>query len=344
MDAFYASVEQRDDPSLKGKPVVVGGNPFGRGVVSAASYEARAWGIHSAMPASQALKRCPHVIFLRGDFKKYRAISRQMRTILADYTEIIEPVSLDECYLDVSELPSELPTATAVAQEIRRRIKEELGLTASAGVGPSKFIAKIASDFNKPDGLTVVHPQKMQAFLHPLSVRKMPGVGPATYARLEELGLLTVGVLAALSREDVNKLFGKHGLRLWHLANGNDNRPVRTSRKRKSRSAERTFSTDITSRSEIVEMLRKLAMRVCEDIQRERLLARTVRIKVRYHDFTTLTRASTMVSPTDDAGLVGDVAVQLLRRTEPLPPVRLLGVGVANLIYPDAPRQLSLGL
>ncbi len=344
MDAFYASVEQRDDPSLKGKPVVVGGNPFGRGVVSAASYEARKWGIHSAMPASQALKRCPQVIFLRGDFKKYRTISRQMRAILADYTELIEPISLDECYLDVSDLPEDKATATAVAQEIRQRIREELGLTASAGVAPSKFVAKIASDFNKPDGLTVVHPAKLQEFLHPLSVRKMPGVGPATYARLEEIGLVTVGALAALSREDASKMFGKHGLRLWYLANGEDNRPVRTSRKRKSRSAERTFSVDITSRSEIVDMLRKLAVRVCDDIQREKLLARTVRIKVRYHDFTTLTRASTLVSPTDDATLVGDVAVTLLKRTEPLPPIRLLGVGVANLIYPDAPRQLSLGL
>ena len=344
MDAFYASVEQRDDPSLKGRPVVVGGSPTGRGVVSAASYEARKWGIHSAMPASQALKRCPHAVFLRGDFKKYRTVSRQMRAILNEYTSIIEPASLDECYMDVSELPEHLPTATAVAQEIRSRIREELHLTASAGVAPMKFVAKIASDYKKPDGLTVVHPSKVLEFLHPLSVRKIPGVGPATFARLEDLGLGTVGDLAALTQEEAAKIFGKHGLRLWKLANGKDNRPVRTSRKRKSRSAERTFSVDITSRSEVVEMLRKLAVRVCDDIQREQLLARTVRIKVRHHDFTTITRASTLVSPTDNADLVGDVAVTLLQRTEPLPPVRLLGVGVANLIHPDAPRQLSLGL
>lgn len=344
MDAFYASVEQRDDPSLKGRPVIVGGNPFGRGVVSAASYEARQWGIHSAMPSSQAFRRCPHAIFVRGDFKKYRAVSRQMRLILKDYTDIIEPASLDECYLDVSELPAHLPTATDVAKEIRARIKEELNLTASAGVAPMKFVAKIASDYKKPDGLTVVHPSKVEEFLNPLSVRKMPGVGPATFGKLEELGLLTVGQLAALTKVEATKLFGKHGLRLWALANGQDKRPVRTSWKRKSCSAERTFSVDITSHEEIIEMLHKLAKRVCKDIQKESLLARTVNIKVRYHDFTTLTRASTLISPTDDVGLVADVAVLLLRRTEPLPPIRLLGVGVSNLIHPDAPRQLSLGL
>ncbi len=344
MDAFYASVEQRDDPSLRGRPVVVGGSPNGRGVVSAASYEARAWGIHSAMPSSQALKRCPHAVFVRGDFKKYRSVSSQMKAILRDYTQIIEPVSLDECYLDVTDLPEGISTATDVAREIRARIKEELHLTASAGVAPMKFVAKIASDYKKPDGLTVVHPDRVLEFLHPLSVRKMPGVGPATYVRLKELGLITVGELAALSQEEAAKIFGKHGLRLWSLANGNDSRPVTSFRKRKSRSAERTFSVDITSREEIVSMLRSLALRVCEDLKKEKLLARTIRIKVRYHDFTTLTRASTLVSPTDDGELVGDVAVTLLQKTEPLPPVRLLGVGATGLIHPDAPRQLSLGL
>ncbi len=342
MDAFYASVEQRDDPSLRGRPVVVGGSPNGRGVVSTASYEARVYGIHSAMPASQAIKRCPQAVFIRGDFKKYRTVSSQMKTILRDYTQIIEPVSLDECYLDVTDLPEGMSTATAVAQEIRERIKEELHLTASAGVAPMKFVAKIASDYKKPDGLTVVHPDRVLEFLHPLSVRKMPGVGPATYERLRDLGLLTVGALAALDREEAVKIFGKHGIRLWTLANGHDTRPVTTSRRRKSTSAERTFSVDITSREEIVAMLRSLALRVSEDLKKEKLLARTVRIKVRYHDFTTLTRASTLVSPTDDVELIGDVAINLLQRTEPLPPVRLLGVGAASLVHPDAPRQLRL--
>lgn len=344
MDAFYASVEQRDDPGLRGQPVVVGGSPTGRGVVSAASYEARKFGIHSAMPASQAKRLCPQAVFLRGDFKKYREVSRQMRAILLDYTSIIEPASLDECYMDVTELPESLPTATAVAKEIRARIKEELYLTASAGVAPMKFVAKIASDYKKPDGLTVVHPARVDEFLRPMSVRKMPGVGPATFSRLESLELLTIGQLADLTHEEATRLFGKHGLRLWSLANGNDTRPVRTSRQRKSRSAERTFSTDITDREEIVGMLRKLAVRVCDDIKKEQLLGRTIRIKVRYHDFTTLTRASTIDFPTDDPALVGDVAVLLLSRTEPLPPIRLLGVGVGNLVPADTPRQLVLDL
>ncbi len=344
MDAFYASVEQRDDPSLRHKPMVVGGSPNGRGVVSAASYEARKWGIHSAMPSSQALKRCPDLVFVKADFAKYREVSLQMREILADFTSILEPVSLDECYLDVTDLPPRYPTATEVARTIRRRIRDELHLTASAGVAPYKYVAKIASDYNKPDGLTVVHPDRVLAFLHPMPVSRLPGVGPAMHARLNLAGIYTIGDLAAWSIDEAAEQLGKTGNRLWSMAHGIDDKEVRTHRKRKSRSAERTYPQDIHSQTRMVDELLRLTHRVCNEIQKEKLLARTVRIKVRYPDFTTITRSSTLIQPTDAPEVVAHIAISLLKKIEPLPSVRLLGVGVANLIYPDAPRQLSLGL
>ena len=344
MDAFYASVEQRDDPSLRGRPVIVGGSPTGRGVVSAASYEARKWGVHSAMPAIVARKRCPHAVFVRADFTKYRSVSKQMRGILNDYTTLIEPVSLDECYLDVTDLPSLHETATSVAKEIRNRIHHELHLTASAGVAPFKYVAKIASDFNKPDGLTVVHPHRVLDFLHPLPIKKLPGVGPALSLKLQALQAQTIGDLAQWSLDEARTRLGKVGINLWQMANGIDNRPVRSWRRRKSRSAERTFAEDIYERSEMVDQLTRLASRVCREIKSEQLLARTVTIKVRYPDFTTVTRSSTLHDPTDDPSLVSEIAVLLLGKTNPQNGVRLLGVGVSNLIFPDIPRQLNLGL
>jgi DNA polymerase-4 len=344
MDAFFASVEQRDDPSLRGRPVVVGGSPTGRGVVAAASYEARAFGIHSAMPARTAVRLCPDLVFVRGDFSRYREVSSHMRRIVADYTSLVEPMSLDECYLDVTDLPAGYPTATAVARDIRTRIREELRLTASAGVAPLKFVAKMASDFKKPDGLTVVPPDRVLVFLHPLKVAKLPGVGPATEEYLRTLGVHTIGDLAALPVERADVLFGKYGRRLWERANGIDYGEVRTSRIRKSRSAERTFAEDLTDRAEMRRMLESLAGRVCQEMQRDALLARTVRIKVRYRDFTTFTRATTLFDATADEGTVGRVAIALLDLFAPALPVRLLGVGLANLVYPDTPKQLRLAL
>ena len=344
MDAFYASVEQRDDPALRGRPVIVGGSPTGRGVVSAASYEARKWGIHSAMPSRTAFKRCPQAVFVRGDFSKYRAVSKEMRGILNDYTSIVEPVSLDECYLDVTELPVPFSTATSVAQEIKRRIKDELHLTASAGVAPFKYVAKIASDYNKPDGLTVVHPDRVLEFLHPLSISKIPGVGPVTLARLNSMDVFKIGDVAKWSLEEARDRLGKHGVGLWRMANGIENKRVRTSWKRKSKSAERTFAEDIPVRSQMISELTNLAYRVSTEISKQHLVARTVKIKVRYSDFTTLTRSSTLMHPTDDPAIIADVAVSLLKSIEHIQPVRLLGVGVASLVYPDTPRQLHLGL
>ena len=344
MDAFYASVEQRDNPALKGLPVIVGGSPNGRGVVSAASYEARKWGVHSAMPSKTAIKRCPQAVFVRGDFSKYRAVSRKLRTILNDYTSIIEPVSLDECYMDVTEMPERFSTATSIAQEIKRRISEELRLTASAGVAPFKYVAKIASDYNKPDGLTVVHPDRVLEFLHPLPISKIPGVGPVTLARLNDMGVFTIGDVAQWSQEYARERLGKHGIGLWRMANGIENKRVRTSWRRKSKSAERTFPEDIPGIPLMIPELTNLAYRVSEEITRQQLVARTVKIKVRYSDFTTLTRSSTLVHPTDDPAVIADVAIKLLKSIDEIRAVRLLGVGVANLVYPDAPRQLHLGL
>ena len=344
MDAFYASVEQRDDPTLKGKPVIVGGSPSGRGVVSAASYEARKWGVHSAMPSSVAFKKCPQAIFLRGDYAKYRAVSRQMRSILNDYTDVIEPVSLDECYLDVTRLPASHATATSVAKDIKQRIKDDLGLTASAGVAPLKYVAKIASDYNKPDGLTVVHPERLMEFLHPLSVAKIPGVGPVTLSRLNTLGIFYIGDLAEWSLDDAEDILGKTGKSIWRMAHGIEDRQVRTHRKRKSRSAERTFAQDIDSVAQMIVELTRISCLVCEEIKKENLLARTISIKVRFPDFTTLTRASTLITPTDDPAVVSDVAVHLLKTIPSLKAVRLLGVGMKNLVHPDVPRQLHLGI
>ena len=342
MDAFYASVEQRDQPSLRGKPVVVGGRPGGRGVVSAASYEARKYGIHSAMPASRVQRLCPHAIFVPPDFKKYRVVSDALKLIFRSYTDLVEPLSLDECYLDVTETFSLLPTATAIAKEIRARIREELGLTASAGVAPYKYVAKIASDFNKPDGLTVVPPERVLEFLHPMPVQKLPGVGPSTRTFYNKHGIQTIGDLAALPEVDAVKLLGKNGIRLWKRARGIDHARVRTERRRKSRSAERTFLEDVKEKEILHQRIRELADRVCKALEREDLMGRTVRLKVRYADFTTISRATTLHLATRDPAIVSRCALKMLDQLGSLPPIRLLGVGMANLAYPDTPRQLVL--
>jgi len=244
MDAFYASVEQRDNPDLRGKPVVVAWTGP-RSVVCAASYEARRYGIHSAMSAIKAERLCPHAIYVPPDFNRYRDVSRQVRQIFARHTDLIEPLSLDEAYLDVTVNKCGLPSATEVAQVIRQQIREETGLTASAGVAPNKFLAKIASDWNKPDGIFVVRPSKVLAFLEPLPVRKVPGVGKVTQARLEQLGIQTVGDLATHSAQELEHYFGRYGRRLYELARGIDEREVQTDQPLQQVSAETTFSNDV---------------------------------------------------------------------------------------------------
>jgi DNA polymerase-4 len=331
MDAFYASVEQRDDPTLRGRPVAVGGSPDGRGVVMAASYEARKFGVRSAMPAGKARRLCPDLLFVRGDFRKYKAVSAQMHAILADYTDLVEAVSLDEAYLDVTENHAGLPFASTVASAIRRRIREELDLTASAGVAPVKFVAKIASDWRKPNGLTVIPPDRLLAFLHPLPVRKLPGVGPSTEARIRALGIHTVGDVARRDLRELERRLGAAGARLWRMAHGQDGRRVVAHRERKSRGSERTFDHDIADAARLLDVLAEQTRGLCEGLQRNDEKARTVTLKVRYADFRTVTRAHTLERPTDDPGQVLPALERLLSKTDAgTVPVRLVGVTFSN--------------
>ena len=333
MDCFYAAVHMRDDPSLRGRPVVIGGSPEGRGVVAAASYEARAYGIRSATPAARAVRLCPQAVFIKPDFARYREESRRVFAIFRDFTDVVQPVSIDEAYLDVSDCLEAWGSATAVAKAIRRRVREERGLTVSVGVGPNRLVAKIASDRDKPDGLTVVSPSRVRAFLDPLPVRCLPGVGPATERRLHKLVVETIAELRALPLDELERRMGRHGARLYRYARGLDDRPVRVHRERKSLSAERTYAADLATLEEMDEQLGRLAERVAGGLAKRELGARTVTLKVRYGDFTTVTRSRTLALPTADAAELAEVARRLLRHSEAgRRPVRLLGVGGSNLV------------
>ncbi len=342
MDCFYAAVHTRDEPELRGRPVVVGGDPRGRGVVAAASYEARAYGIHSAMPAAQALRLCPQVVFLRPDFRRYRLESEKIFSIYRDFTPVMEPMSLDEAYLDVTDHLGDHGSATAIAREIRRRVSSERNLTVSVGVGPNKLVAKIASDFDKPDGLTVVPPTEVEAFLAPLPVRRLHGIGPATEQALAELEVATVADLRALSLDRLLARFGSWGRTLWEAARGIDERPVQTHHRRKSLSAERTFPQDIRAIPPMEGILAELAREVATGLDKRHLAACRVTLKVRYSDFETITRSHTLAAPIASAEDISTCACQLLRRTEAARrPVRLLGVG-AGALMPAALQQPSL--
>src|SRR6266550_1407184 len=288
MDAFYASVEQRDDPSLRGRPVIVGW-PGERSVVCAASYEARKFGVHSAMPATRARRLCPEAVFIHPNFDKYRAVSKQIRTIFERHTPLVEPLSLDEAYLDVTIELTGIPTATETAEAIRREIREETQLTASAGVAPNKFLAKIASDWKKPDGLFVIRPEHIDGFLVGLPVRKIPGVGKVTEKVLVDMGVATVGDLQRFTDEQLVDRFGKWGTRLWELARGIDESPVEPNQKRKSYSSENTFRTDITM-EEVATYIRGEAESLFNALNERKLLGRTITVKLRTGDFKTATR------------------------------------------------------
>ncbi len=334
MDCFYAAVHIRDDPSLRGKPVVIGGRPEGRGVIAAASYEARKFGVHSAMPSSRAIRMCPSLVFIPPDFRRYSRESEKIFAIYREITPLVQAVSIDEAYLDVTDHLGEWGTAKALAKEIRRRVREERGLTVSVGVGPNKLIAKIASDFDKPDGLTVVPPQRVQSFLDPLPVRRLHGVGPATERALAELGVQTVADLRAVPLETLSARFGKHGRGLWEYARGIDDRSIETHSERKSLGTENTYAVDLRSLEKMDEEVGGMAKEVAEGLFRRGLAACTVTVKVRYADFTTLTRSRTFTIPVHDAGVIADCARDLLRKTEaPTRPVRLLGVTASNLIH-----------
>jgi DNA polymerase-4 len=330
MDAFYASVEQRDDPDLRGKPVIVAwrGN---RSVVCAASYEARSFGVRSAMPAVRAERLCPAATFIPPDFPRYRAVSHSVREIFKRHTDLIEPLSLDEAYLDVTESKTGLPTATRVARTIREQIREELRLTASAGVAPNKFLAKIASDWRKPDGLFVIQPEDIDTFLPPLPVGRIPGVGKVTEKRLEELGIKTVGDLRSLDLSTLESRFGRYGVRLYELARGIDHSAVVPNRPTQSISAEDTFERDVPLQ-EIEPMIRRLAEKVWIASRKELRLARTVVLKLKTSEFSILTRSHTPNSPPSSCEELTDIALSLRRRVDqdPRQRYRLVGVGLSN--------------
>ncbi len=333
MDAFFAAIEQLRRPELRGKPVVVGGdgNPHKRGVVSTASYEARAYGIHSAMPLRTAYKRCPDAVFLPVDFAAYHEFSGKLRSILREYSPLVEPMSLDEAYLDISER-SEDPVE--LARTIKERIKTELGLTASVGVGPNKLLAKIAANLQKPDGLTVIWEQDVEQKLRDLPATVLWGIGPKTAARLRQaLGVQTVGHLREISLEQLQEVLGpNHGEWLYHTCRGADDSPVVTEWEPKSMSRETTFQVDVRRRDTLVRVVRRLGEEVWADVRDEGYLVRTVTLKIRYHNFRTHTRAQTLPEPTADHDLLLQTAVALLDRFTLDRPIRLVGVRFSNLV------------
>ena len=339
MDAFYASVEQRDNPELRGQPVAVGGARE-RGVVAAASYEARKYGVRSAMPSVTARQRCPDLIFVKPRFDVYSAVSRQIRAIFADYTSLIEPLSLDEAYLDVSGVDS----ARAVAEQIRARIKTELGLTASAGVSYNKFIAKLASDQNKPDGLCVITPANGPRFVESLPVSRFHGVGPKTAERMKALGIETGADLKAQSIQFLKAHFGSFADYLFGAARGMDDRPVRANRILKSVGAERTFFTDMTDPKALADSLENVLEALMVRLERSGASGRTVTLKVKFSDFRTITRARSFAAPINDRASIAAAGQALLAALCPVPlGVRLLGLTLSALAE-DEEGEGQLGL
>lgn len=343
MDSFFAAVHMRDDPNLRALPLVIGGDPAGRGVVSTANYAARAFGIHSAMPAATARRLCPHAVFLSPDLERYRRESRRIMAIFRDFTEVVEPASLDEAYLDVTDRLAPYGSATAVAEAIRTRVREEVGLTVSIGVSNSRLVAKIASDWRKPDGLMVVPPARVVEFLGPLPVERLHGVGPATRKTLAEQGITTIDDLRGHSRVALTRLLGQFGGALHDYAWGHDARPVGVPRPRKSLGVEDTFRRDLTREAEMAERLGAMADHVARQLGARDLAGRTVTIKVRYPDFNTITRSRTLAQATAERQALAYWARHLLTRTDAARRgVRLLGVIVSNLEHPPPARQLAL--
>jgi len=335
MDAFYASVEQRDNPSLRGKPVAVGGRPDQRGVVAAASYEARAFGVHSAMSMAKAVRLCPSLVIVPPDFARYRAASRAVFAIFREVTPLVEPLSLDEAYLDVTENAWGEPLATHVARRMKERIRAETALTASAGAAPNKFLAKIASGWKKPDGLTVIGPDQIEPFLRQLPVDALWGVGPVTARKLRARGIVRLIDVRTVDPQALRETVGSLADWLRQLAHGIDDRPVVPDREVKSSGSENTFVEDLTELDTVRQEIAEIAAGVARWLTRKQLLTRTVTIKVRYSDFTTITRSHT-ASPTRNEPEIVGRAVQLLEKTEAgRRPIRLLGVSIHNFCSDD---------
>jgi len=343
MDAFYASVEQRDNPELRGKPVAVGGGH--RGVVMAASYEARKFGVRSAMPSVTAKRRCPELIFVKTRFDVYRAVSQQIRAIFLDYTDLVEPLSLDEAYLDVSEDRLGLGSARAIAEDIRRRIREECQLTASAGVSYCKFIAKLASDHRKPDGLCVITPEKGPEFVALLPVARFHGVGPVTAKKMEQLGIHTGADLRDWSLPALQAKFGSSAEWYWRIARGIDEREVKPDRPYKSVSAERTFDEDQRDPDRLTAELTRIAGYAWDRVKRADVAGRTVTLKVKFADFTIITRSKSFSVPVPGLESFTAAGQALLAALFPLPKgIRLLGLGLHNLSEEGSETPLQLGL
>lgn len=337
MDAFYASVEERDNPALIGKPVIVGGTPAGRGVVAAANYVVRKFGVHSAMPTSKALRLCPDAIVLACRMEHYAQISQQIQGIFERYTPLVEPLSLDEAFLDVTGSRQLFGPADRIGMRIKQEIRTELGLVASVGVAPNKFLAKLASDLGKPDGFVVVDSQHVQDFLDPLPVGRLWGVGRVAGRELESMGVRTIGELGRLPAEALEERFGKSGRHLWELAHGVDERPVVPDREAKSISHETTFAADIDDTEALRAWLLELTEQVGRRLRRHRLRARTVHLKVRFADFRTVTRSETLAQPTDITHELWLTAAEMLANRLPARrlSVRLLGMGASNLDASD---------
>lgn len=330
MDAFYASVEQLDNPDLKGKPLAVGGGSK-RGVVSAASYEARKYGVRSAMPGFTAQKLCPQLIFVKPRFERYKEISSKIRKIFLDYTDLVEPLSLDEAYLDVTENKKGNPSATLIAKEIRQRIFDEVGLTASAGISINKFIAKVASDYNKPNGQKTVNPEEVEEFLENLDVKKFYGVGKVTQAKMYEMGIYTGKDLKSKSEEFLTEHFGKSGGHYYRIVRGIHLSEVKPNRERKSLGAERTFSDNVSSEIYMLERLQNIAEELQRRLQKSRVAGRTVTLKIKYSDFTLQTRSKTLPYYVSDADILLETAKDLLYQEKMKNSVRLLGLSLSNL-------------
>jgi DNA polymerase-4 len=330
MDAFYASVEQMDQPDLRGKPLAVGGSEI-RGVVSAASYEARKFGVRSAISGIQAKRLCPDLIFVPPRFDRYKEISKQIRNIFFEYTDLVEPLSLDEAYLDVTENKKGNPSATLLAQEIRQRIFEEVGLTASAGISINKFVAKIASDYNKPNGQKTVHPDEVASFLEKLDVKKFYGIGKVTAEKMYQLGIFTGIDLKQKPLDYLEKHFGNSGLHYFQIVRGIHESAVKPNRKIKSVGAERTFNENLSSEIYLEERLLNIAVELEKRLKKSKIAGKTITLKIKYSDFTLQTRSKTMPYFITDKAIIADVAKGLLYQERLRNSVRLLGISIHNL-------------
>lgn len=332
MDAFFASVEQRDEPTYRGKPVAVGGSPDKRGVVAAASYEARKFGIHSAMPSRSALQRCPQLIFVRPRFEVYKSVSNQIREIFLEYTDLMEPLSLDEAYLDVSVNKKNMPSATLIAKEIKEKIFAQTQLTASAGVSINKFLAKTASGMRKPNGLFLITPEKAEEFVETLKIEDFYGIGKVTAEKMRTLGIFTGADLKQWTEADLIQRFGKVGHFYFQIARGRDERAVEPNRISKSIGAEESFAEDLSTREEMLEALKEIAATVKRRLDKGQTAGRTVTLKVKYADYKQITRSRTLAESINDEEILLNVAVGLLETSDvDKKNVRLLGISLSNL-------------